>query len=149
MDPIGAPKELIPWLECAFYFVAFSGAVVWVVKQVRGEKPQPPNEQLKESQAELARRIQENEANQKALEARMLADKEQILASGSNRGKTIYAKIDDTRRELQTEVGHLRTRFEPVVENLACIKGQMEAFTQAFQQQTEALKAINAANKNK
>lgn len=143
MDPIAAPKELLSWMECLFFMGAFFLTLAGCWKLLRGPKPQPPNEQLKQSQAELERRIEENEENQKALAVRMAADKEQIMASGSNRGKTIFAKIDDTRRELQNEVKHVRDRMDPIVENLSHIKGSMEAFTESFKNFTDIVKSQN------
>jgi hypothetical protein len=126
------PVQIGSYLACTwFIFLVFNaGAKAW--RNIRGPVPNPSNEVLGQSSAQLEQRIRSHEDRMNALSERMLKDKEQILASGSTRGRTIYDKIDSTEDQLRKEMSHLRDRMDPVIENLAHIKGQMEGFTESF-----------------
>jgi hypothetical protein len=104
IDPTSAPANIKGWLECLFWFFGLIGALLYISKQVRGEKPHPPNESLGQSQEQLTERIENLEQWRGDLTEKMEMDKQTILLSGSQRGQRIYEKIDGEVKSLRQEM---------------------------------------------
>lgn len=111
MEPSLAPAQIKEWLECLFWFAGFIAALLYVIKQVRGDKPHPPNERLGQSQEQLEERVKAIEDWRDELTTKLDRDKQEILLSGSQRGQRIYAKIDH-------EIGKLSDRMDDMRKEL-------------------------------
>lgn len=112
------PPAIGEWLSNLAWFMAFMVGAAGFVKLIRGKPASPPNEQLEKSHTNLAERVEKLEEWKETITAKMELDKQQILRSGSERGRTIFEKIEATRKELDGKVEKLSESVEAIPERM-------------------------------
>jgi len=88
------PLEFGAWIACAAFALWFFLLVKKVIREFRGEDPQPPNIQLGQALKELKRRIEALERWREELLQKLDEDKDQILAAGEERGTKIHDRVN-------------------------------------------------------
>lgn len=124
-----APNALVAWIGCAAFLAVFFNQGMKIIDRIRGASPKPPNEQLQFGQDQIVQRVASLEGWRNELTAKMEQDKTEIIAAGEKRAHDIH------------------TRLNPAAENIAEVKGQMTAFTQAFENFTKIIVAISDRKK--
>lgn len=109
-----APDAIKPWLECLAWFIGLVGALLWIVHQIRGKPAEPPNQQLEAILEVMKDRIEAIDSEHESIRQKLADDKEQANRENEDRASRIHKRLD------------------PAAENIAEIKGQMQAFTQSF-----------------
>lgn len=105
MPEIFPPKNFTDVVLC-LVFIAI--ALDYAMKLLDRFRSKPANESLNQSQKDLERRIENLEHATKEISTKLEADVQRVLLSGAQRGARIHERID------------------PLIENTAHIKGQME-----------------------
>ncbi len=105
-------------------FIVSVAATLWLLNQgadffarFRSKPQEPPNQEILLAHNMLKERVEK-------LETKLESMEENVLSAGEERGRRIHGRLN------------------PIAENLAEMKGQMEAFTMAFQKNAEVLIAL-------
>lgn len=75
MNDVSAPEQIKGWLECLFWFTAIVSALLFVLKQMRGPRPHPPNDLLSQTADEIARRVTHLEKENSKVWVKMESDR--------------------------------------------------------------------------
>lgn len=119
-----APKGTIEVLQALFYLCAAGLCIAGMIRLLKGKSPMPPNEQLESTIADIKGHIAEIKEDNSKIWARITANRDEAEASNEKRAHDLHVRLN------------------PVAEDIREVRGQMQAFTLAFENFTKLIVAL-------
>lgn len=116
-----APENIAAWLACCAFAIWFLLLCDKGIQRMRGDAPQPPNGELKQSIKQLNDRLKILEEWRNDLTQKLEGDKNQILEAGEDRARRIYTHVEDVRKEIDGKITDLPDRIIATLKNTGAI----------------------------
>lgn len=127
MSTYDPPVQFAAWIACLAFLLWFLLLCDKAIQRVRGKAPEPPNGQLQSQHHDLSRRVKNLEDWRDGLIRKLDEDKNEIIAAGERREKTLKGEMHflSSRVDgLQGTVAQIPNEFMALLANAKNILNQ-------------------------